>query len=98
MKMLVQTKPAKKGDAPFMLIDPTNGTEIQEYRPTVVKGSSFVTQRMGIGQIEVLANDLPDSAEDSKFAEEWAKDPKGVTAKYTNMGKKTGVENPNDKK
>lgn len=43
--------------------------EIQHHRPSVVTQTYFTETRTGNGQLKVLCNDVPDSADDKTFAE-----------------------------
>lgn len=51
----------------FMLKDPNTKGVIPWNRPAVVSWSSFIETRMGIGQIKLLATDLPEAATDEAF-------------------------------
>ena len=62
MKLLVETT------GNFLLINPLNGQEIHYNRPTVVEPSGFITNHIGILNIKVLSNELPDEASDAEFA------------------------------
>ena len=62
MKLLVETT------GNFLLINPLNGQEIHYNRPTVVEPSGFITNHIGILNIRVLSNELPDEATDAEFA------------------------------
>lgn len=63
--LLVQTV-SRKGER-FGLMDASTGQDISAFRPTVVARTGFVTQRLGLGQLEILLNDLPDVATDADF-------------------------------
>lgn len=53
----------------IFLIDPMTRDEVQHHRPSVVSWSSFIEQRLGCGQIRLLASGLPDTVTDADFAE-----------------------------
>lgn len=66
MKILAQTV------GNFMLMD--NGLKnniLEAHRPGVVVVTQFVNQRLGMNQIQVLQNDIPESAEDADFEKFW---------------------------
>ena len=42
--------------------------EIDAFRPSVVKASAFLGSRIGLGQVRILVDDLPETANDADFA------------------------------
>lgn len=60
MKFLVETT------GQFMLVDPAQVEVIEADRPSVVSSTSFVQQRVSLGQIKILA-ELKDDASDMEF-------------------------------
>jgi hypothetical protein len=65
MKLIVKTTDT------FMLFDPESGDLVSESRPSVVKESSFIANRMSIGHLKLLGQ-VNDDATDSEFAKTWA--------------------------
>ena len=65
------TKVIVKTTGDFELNDMTSGAYITNLRPHVVPASNFVAQRAALGQLELLASDLPDEADDEEFAKTW---------------------------
>ena len=55
----------------ILLFDTITGCLILEDRPSVVEPSNFVFSRVSLGQIKVLANDLPEDASDEDFLSVW---------------------------
>lgn len=62
MKLIVETT------GEFMLMDPMSMNEVPPDRPAVFAPGAFVQQQMGLGQLRVLASDLPDEANDAEWA------------------------------
>jgi hypothetical protein len=60
MKLLVKTL------GPFGLTDMYTGCQVVWNRPSVVKPSAFVDQRIQLGQIRVISQ-IPDEATDEEF-------------------------------
>jgi hypothetical protein len=67
----------------FMLVM-HDGDVIQWNRPSVVRTSTFLQERIANGQIRVLIDDVPDTATDEAFAEFFAdsKDLDSAAANY----------------
>lgn len=42
--------------------------EIEAFRPSVIRPSAFFSSRMGLGQINILVDNLPEIASDEEFA------------------------------
>ena len=63
MKVIVETK----GEYGF--IDPYTSQEIHHNRPTVVKATSFVTDRLASNELDLLLKNLPNEASDETFVE-----------------------------
>lgn len=70
MKLLVQTTGA------FSLIDPITGDDVMRRRPSVVRSSTFIGDRVARGQIKVFSNELSDDVTDQVFAD-WLKESDG---------------------
>jgi hypothetical protein len=65
MKSLVQTT------SDIFLIDPLSGDEIAWNRPSLIRWTSFVDTRTGLGQIEVIKAGIPDQFTDEDFLKFW---------------------------
>lgn len=61
-----------KTTGPFMLYVSGTNEVVEGDRPYVIGASHFITSRAAKGELTVLANDLPDSADDAVFAKFWA--------------------------
>lgn len=72
--MLVETM----GD--FMFTDVTAAQDIQNERPSVVKPSTFIEQKIASTQIKVLETDWTGGT-DAEFMDKWNADPKSAYAK-----------------
>ena len=59
MKAIVETQGS------FQLMDPGTGQFIPHNRPAVVTVSPFIQTRLGLGQLTVVAANLPDIANDA---------------------------------
>jgi len=56
---------------PWSLLQPNHAGPIHRLRPTVVDNTQFVQHQTAIGQIRILATDLPDEATDKEFVAFW---------------------------
>lgn len=63
MKVIVETK----GEYGF--IDPYTSQEIHHNRPTVVKATAFITDRLASNELDLLLKNLPNEASDEVFVE-----------------------------
>lgn len=59
----------------FLLIDPFFRKEIAHDRPTVVKFTSFIQDRLANGQLNLLAGDIGDERTDEEFLAYWLENP-----------------------
>lgn len=55
----------------FQLIDGLSGDLVSAHRPSVVKKTSFITARLAIDQLKIVA-EVSDAATDEEFAKHWA--------------------------
>lgn len=62
----------------FILVDPNNGAMFENARPHVATPTHFLHSRALVGQVKMLAADLPAEANDKDFAEHWAETVKGM--------------------
>jgi hypothetical protein len=65
MKSLVETT------TDIFLIDPLSGDELAWNRPSLIRWTSFVDTRTGLGQIKVLKAGIPDKFTDADFLKFW---------------------------
>lgn len=52
----------------FALCCLVTNQEIEAFRPSVIRPSAFFSSRMGLGQINILVDNLPEIASDEEFA------------------------------
>lgn len=52
----------------FSLCCLVTNQEIEAFRPSVIRPSTFFSSRMGLGQIDILVDNLPEIASDEEFA------------------------------
>ncbi len=82
MKHLVETS------GNFMLFDGATKTYIQHDRPTVAEVSSFLSERIGKGEVLIIAQNLPEAANDADYGQivkEFEGDTAAATASYMSM-------------
>lgn len=65
MKVLVETTSS------IMLVDPLSGDVLPWNRPAVMRWTTFLDTRTGLGQVKVLANEIPDDATDEDWEGFW---------------------------
>lgn len=76
VKHLIET------DGEFMLMDPQTGQVISENRPSVVKSTTFLEERISKGQVNLIRARLPESASDEEFVTYWQEKPEIAVAAF----------------
>lgn len=82
MKHLVETS----GD--FMLYDIGTKSYIPHNRPAVIEVTPFISERIGKGELNIIAHNIPEEAKDSDYEEyvkEYSGDTAAATASYLSM-------------